>query len=284
MFEAITSLSTLEAAWEKVKDNAGAAGGDGETVGAFAAEAPSRLLALHRDLRSGRYHPGPNRVVLIPKRSGGTRPLSIPCVQDRVVHTAIALVLTPHLDALMAEGSFGYRPGRSVRQAVARIEQFRDAGYQWVIDADIERYFERVPHDALMTRLGEIIDDAATLDLIEQALIAGSESGRGLAQGSPLSPLLSNLYLDGFDDAIEQGEVRLVRFADDFVLLCRSEVRARDVLPQVAALLEERGLRLNPEKTRIVDFADGRRLSDRRSPIQRGSSDWRGAARHDPRL
>lgn len=260
MFEAISSLTTLEAAWEKVKGNAGAAGGDGETVSAFAAEAPSHLLALHRELRAGRYHPGPHRVVPIPKRSGGTRPLSIPCVRDRVVQTAIALELTPVFDAGMAEGSFGYRPGRSVRQAVARIERFRDAGYQWVIDADIERYFEKVPHDALMSALGRVIEDRAVLDLIEQGLIAGAAGGRGLAQGSPLSPLLSNFYLDGFDDAVEAAEVRLVRFADDFVLLCRSESRARAMLPRVAALLEERGLRLNPEKTRIVDFAEGFRF------------------------
>ncbi len=168
------------------------------------------------------------------------RPLSIPCVADRIVHTAIAMILTPLLDGQMAEGSFGYRPGRSVRQAVARIERFRDAGFGWVVDADIERYFETVPHDGLMTRLGNLIDDTATLDLIEQSLVAGSDSGRGLAQGSPLSPLLSNLYLDGFDDDIEQGAVRLVRFADDFVLLCKSEDKARAEMPRIAALLEQR--------------------------------------------
>lgn len=115
LFEQITALIALEAAWGRVRENGGAAGGDGESVAEFDAQAPTRLLALHRALRSGRYHPGPHRVVPIPKRSGGVRPLSIPCVADRVVHTAIAQALTPMLDRGMADGSFGYRPGRSVR-------------------------------------------------------------------------------------------------------------------------------------------------------------------------
>lgn len=260
LFAEITDLATLSAAWERVKDNDGAAGGDGETVGQFAAQAPSRLLALRADLRGGRYHPGPHRLVAIPKADGTTRPLSIPCVVDRVVHTALAQVLTPRLDHHMAEGSFGYRPGRSVAQAVERIERFRDAGFCWVVDADIERYFETVPHDALMALLERVIDDRDVLGLIEQALVAASDLGRGLAQGSPLSPLLSNLYLDSFDDDIEQGAVRLVRFADDFVLLCKSQDKAQALLPRIADLLEQRGLRLNPEKTRIVDFAQGFRF------------------------
>lgn len=260
LFDDITDLAALSAAWDKVRDNQGAAGGDGVGVEEFAARAPSLLLGLRADLRTGRYRPGPHRSVLIAKPSGGVRPLSIPCVIDRVVHTAIANALTRLLDSHMAPGSFGYRPGRSVAQAVARIEALRESGFVWVVDADIERYFETIPHDALMRVLAAWIDDKAVLDLIEQSLVAASDSGRGLAQGSPLSPFLSNLYLDDFDDSMEQGAVRLVRFADDFVLMCKTQDKAQDMLPRLAAALQERGLRLNADKTRIVDFAEGFRF------------------------
>lgn len=260
LFESVTSLVTLEAAWEKVKENAGAAGGDGMTVEDFDSAAAANLLALQSALRRRRYRPGPNRQVLILKRSGGTRPLTIPTVTDRVAQTAAALILTPLLDPEMESSSFGYRPGRSVQQAVARIEALRNAGYAWVIDADIERYFEMVPHDRLMTLLDGFIDDPLLTDLIALWLEHAGDHGRGLPQGSPLSPLLSNLYLDSFDESFAEGGVRLVRFADDFVLLCRSREGAERTLPRVSERLRDRGLRLNAEKTRIVSFEEGFRF------------------------
>lgn len=260
LFERVTRLDTLETAWGRVLRNAGAAGGDGVTVGVFAQGVPSRLLSLHRELRSGAYRPGPLRRLSVPKPDGSFRPLAIPPVVDRVAQTAAALVLTPLLDGEMEEASFGYRPGRSVQQAVARVALWRDRGHGWVVDADIERYFERVPHDRLLDRLERSIGPGPLTGLVAVWLEAGAEDGVGLAQGSPLSPLLSNLYLDDLDEALEGRGVRLVRFADDFVLLCRSRESAERTLDHAAAALETAGLRLNREKTRIVPFDQGFRF------------------------
>lgn len=260
LFEQVTRLDTLEQAWGRVLRNAGAAGGDGVTVGRFAEAAPSRLLALHRALRTGVYRPGPLRCLSIPKPSGGFRPLAIPPVVDRVAQTAAALILTPVMEGEFEDASFGYRPGRSVQQAVARIAQWRDKGYQWVIDADIERYFERVPHDRLLVRVERSIGAGPLTHLIATWLEHGADGGVGLAQGSPLSPLLSNLYLDDMDEAMDGRGVRLVRFADDFVVLCRSQDKAERTLDHVAAVLDGCGLRLNRDKTRIVPFDQGFRF------------------------
>lgn len=260
LFESATRLDRLEEAWQRVRLNQGAAGGDGQTVAAFERTAAARLLALHRDLRSGRYVPGPIRRVEIPKPDGGSRPLAIPCVVDRVAQTATALTLGPVLDPEFNEASFGYRPGRSVEQAVARVRHWRDQGYLWVVDGDIKRYFENVPHDPLLARIEERIGEGPLSLLIALWLETAAPAGRGLPQGSPLSPLLANLYLDTVDDAIAGKGTRLVRFADDFVLLCRERERAEAALTRIAELLARHGLELNPDKTRIISFEQGFRF------------------------
>lgn len=264
LFEAISRLDTLEAAWEKVRANAGGAGGDRVTVEEFSIDVPTRLVRLQLALRHGTYRPGPLRRVEVPKDSGGVRVLSIPTIADRVVQTAAALVLGPRLDAEMAESSFGYRPGRSVAMAVARVADLRRAGYGWVVDGDIERYFDRVPHDRLLARLERSVAEPAVLDLVALWLDAfsGPEGGWGLGlpQGSPIAPLLANLYLDDVDERIAGRGVRLVRFADDFLLMCRSEAAAGNARDRMAALLAEHGLRLNPDKTRVVPFEQGFRF------------------------
>jgi CRISPR-associated protein Cas1 len=260
LFAEATRLDRLEDAWERVRANAGAAGGDGETVARFAGEAATRLLQLHRALRNGRYRPGPVRRVDIPKAGGGARPLCIPCVADRVAQTAVMLTLMPVLEPEMEDDSFAYRPGRSVRQAVARVIRHRDDGFQWVVDGDIERYFERVPHERLLARLRRAVGDGPLTELVATWLEAAEPTGRGLPQGAPVSPLLANLYLDDVDEAIARRGVRLVRFADDFVLLCRDRDRAEAALDRIAALLAGHGLRLNADKTRIVSFEQGFRF------------------------
>ncbi len=260
LFAEATRLDRLDQGWQRVCANAGASGGDGETVARFAGTAPSRLLALHRDLRRGEYRPGPVRRVDIPKPDGSARPLRIPCVVDRVAQTAVMLTLGPLLDAEMEDDSFGYRPGRSVQQAVARIARHRDQGFRWVVDGDIERYFDSVPHDRLLERLGASIGDGPLTELIALWLESAGEAGRGLPQGSPLSPLLANLYLDAVDEAIAGRGVRLVRFADDFVLLCRDPDTAQGALERIGALLRAHGLRLHPDKTRVVSFDQGFRF------------------------
>jgi len=227
----------------------------------FFNDAPRRLWRLGHVLRDGRYRPGPIRHVEIPKPGGrGVRPLAIPCVVDRIAQTAVSDVLMPLLDEEFEPASFGYRPGRSVKQAVERVRTFRGDAYEWVVDADIEKYFEKIPHDMLMARWAESVADGPLTELIWTWLTHAAPDGRGVSQGSPLSPLLANLYLDRIDEALDGRGARLIRFADDFVILCRSKGGAERALDKTAALLAEHGLRLNREKTRIVDFARGFRF------------------------
>lgn len=257
LFERVIAFDTMHAAWMKVAGNHGAPGGDGVTVAQVGRDAMGRLSQLCADLSDGTYRPGPLRHVDIPKRSGGTRRLSIPCVIDRVAQGAVTAVLVPLLDPEFEDSSFGYRPGRSVQQAVERVAMLRRQGFEWVVDADIERYFDTVPHAPLLERLSRHVGDTRLLALIGEWLAAAAPEGVGLPQGSPISPLLANLYLDEVDERIERHGVRLVRFADDFVLLCRSEAAAAGARQRVAALLDGLGLSLHPEKTRIVSFDDG---------------------------
>lgn len=256
-FQTIIHAEGLLSAWNKVLRNAGAPGGDGETVGHFQNRHLGALRHLYTDLCEGTYAPGPVRHLKIPKPSGGVRPLSIPCVIDRVAQTAVAQHLTQVLEPEFEDSSFGYRPGRSVNMAAMRIGVLRDQGYVWVVDGDIERYFENVPHDKLMDKLARYEPNAQVLALVRLWLKSGDPDGTGLLQGSPLSPILSNLYLDDIDEQIEASGVRLVRFADDFVLLCKREADAEAAKARIADLLEQHGLKLNREKTKIVPFDRG---------------------------
>ena len=260
LFDRATAEACLARAWAKVWSNAGAAGGDGISPQSFFPMADRRIARLRRDLRNGSYRPGPLRRLEIPKPGGGLRPLAIPCVADRIAQTAAAEVLTPAFDEEFETASFGYRPGRSVEQAVQGISRARTEGFDWVVDADIERYFETIPHDALMARWHESVSEGPLTQLVWTWITHAGPAGRGLAQGSPLSPLLANLYLDRLDEAFHGKATRLVRFADDFVILCRSEGDAERALGKAERVLSEHGLALNREKSRIVDFDRGFRF------------------------
>ncbi|NVO14046.1 MAG: CRISPR-associated endonuclease Cas1 [Rhodoplanes sp.] len=260
LYDRVAAVDTLRQAWEKVKANNGAAGGDGMTVARFALVAESMIERLAQGLRTGQYRPGPARRVLIPKTDGGVRPLDIPCVHDRVVQGAATLVLDPVLDREFADSSFAYRRGRSVAQAVARIGSLRRQGFTHVVDGDIRAYFERIPHDRLIAKLEEHVDDHALVDLIWLWLETYSLTGRGVPQGAPISPLLANLYLDTVDDRIERAGVRLVRFADDFVLLTKTPASAETALAEMTRLLAAEGLEIHPDKTRLVSFEEGFRF------------------------
>lgn len=260
LYDGVTTFKSLWTAWEKVRANAGAAGGDGIGVTQFANGAQGRVSQLSHKLREGRYAPGPIRRVHVPKKAGGLRPLDIPCVVDRVAQASVANALIPILEPEFEDSSFAYRPGRSVAQAVRRVMSLRREGYRHVLDGDIVRYFESIPHEALIARLEQHVDDPALIDLIGVWLEHHSHTERGVPQGSPLSPILANLYLDAVDEAIETRGVRLVRYADDFLVLCRSADLAVDSMQRMTKLLAEYGLELHPEKSRLIDFERGFRF------------------------
>ena len=260
LYDQVASVQMLAKAFDRVRFNNGAAGGDGISVQHFASSADLRLRRLAHELRTGRYLPGPLRRVYIPKSSGGLRPLDIPCVVDRVVQAAAALVLDPILDREMEPSSFAYRRGRSVAHAVARVASLRREGYRHVVDGDIVRFFERIPHERLIVRLEKYIDDPALIDLVWLWLESAMPSGLGVPQGSPISPLLANVYLDQIDEEIEGRGIRLVRFADDFLLLCKSEGLAETALGKMKTMLARHGLELHASKTRLVDFDQGFRF------------------------
>lgn len=276
VFERATAMPSLETAWAKVFANGGAAGGDGVSLRRFLVNVHARLARLRASLLSGEYSPAPLRRVDIPKTDGGLRPLAIPAVVDRVAQTAVMQALAPLLDKELEDSSFAYRAGRSVRDAVERVRMLHAAGHLYVVDADIERYFERVPHDRLMARLDEAMTEGPTTRLIALWLEHAGSGGRGLPQGSPLSPLLANLYLDRIDEAFARRGARIVRFADDFVILCDSRAGAEGALSKVERLLDEHGLKLNRDKTRVTSFDQGFRFLGHlfvRSLVLAGQSD-----------
>lgn len=274
IFDSAVSINGLGMGWERVRANGGSAGGDGMTIDAFAAGAGARIAELACALREGGYRPGPLRVVHIPKASGSKRKLTIPSLRDRVAQSAVTQILTPLLDAEMEDASFGYRPGRGVADAVKRVEMLRRQGFVWTIDADIDDFFDTIPIDALMTRFGASVSDSPLTDLVAVWLEQGAVLGRGIAQGSPLSPLLANLYLDALDEEFSRKGLRIVRYADDFLVLAKDRPSAEAGFVKVEKLLGEHGLKLDPQKTRIAAYDDTLRFL--------GSVFVRGWAMADP--
>lgn len=263
LFDAITDVTALAVAFDRVRENDGAHGGDGQSIAQFEQRLERNLSDLVAELRTGRYRAEPARPVKIPKRSGGTRELKIPAVRDRVVQTAASNLLVPGFEPIFAALSFGYRPGRSVEQAVRMVDRYRREGLTWAVDADIHAYFDSVSHRALIKVLQEHVDDPAFVDLVSLWLETYGIRGRGLPQGSPLSPVLANLFLDNLDDAFALGPARLVRYADDFVILAADRTAAETARDEAARLLAARGLDLHPHKTRIVNFDQGFRFLGR---------------------
>jgi RNA-directed DNA polymerase len=263
LIDKVWSLKTLQMAWAKVEANAGAAGVDRVSVGMFAKVAQEQLEKLSRQLREGSYRPQPVRRVWIPK-PGSTekRPLGIPAVCDRIVQTALRMVLEPIFERDFARESFGFRPGRGCQQAIDKVEQLLAEGYIHVVDADIKSYFDMIPHRALLDRVKAKVVDGRILALVEQFLKQGvleelkgwSPTERGTPQGAVISPLLANLYLDALDWKLHLEGWELVRYADDFVVLCRTPGQAQEVLETIRTWCETAGLQLHPEKTRLVDM------------------------------
>jgi RNA-directed DNA polymerase len=252
--------STLEAAWRRVERNKGAAGVDGQGIARFAAGAERYLAELHENLKNDSYRPSPVRRVDIPKGDGQTRPLGIPTIKDRIVQTALKMTIEPIFEVQFRAGSYGFRPGRSCKDALREVDRLLQEGFTHVVDADLKSYFDTIPHDKLMARVGETISDGRILSLIDgflkqeiMSVMARWQPTTGTPQGAVLSPLLANIYLHPLDLLMEQGGYRMVRYADDFVILCGTEAEAMAALRDVKAWTGANGLTLHPDKTRIVD-------------------------------
>jgi RNA-directed DNA polymerase len=255
----------LQRAWERVRKNKGAGGVDGVTIARFEESLDRFLDVLHRQLKDGRYRPRPVKRVEIDKP--GTmkkRPLGIPTVIDRVCQQALVQVLEPIFEPTFREASFGYRPGRSAHMAMRRI--WRQLGQaEWIVDADIADFFGSLSHERLVDRVADRVADGKVLSLIRSMLTAGAlrdgvfESAvAGTPQGGVASPLFSNIYLAVFDEKMAEAGFALTRYADDWVIVCRSRSEAERALASARAVLEgELGLRLHPEKTRIVHITRG---------------------------
>jgi len=251
----------LLSACRQVLANQGAAGVDHVTVEAFADHEPAHLKKLADELATGHYRPQSIRRVHIPK-PGSTqlRPLGIPTVRDRVVQTTLLHVLEPIFEIDFAPQSYGFRPGRGCKDALRRVDELLKQGYTHVVDADLQSYFDTIPHQRLLERVAGKVADGRVLKLIEAFLKAGVMEGltqwtpqAGAPQGAVLSPLLSNIYLDELDHHLAVLGLQMVRYADDFVVLCRSEAEARQALEEVRRWTTQAGLTLHPDKTRIVD-------------------------------
>ncbi len=252
--------ATLEAAWRKVERNKGSAGIDGQSVERFAAGAGLYLAELHEALKCGLYRPSPVKRVDIPKGDGRTRPLGIPTVKDRVVQTALKMAIEPIFETQFREGSYGFRPGRGCKDALREVDRLLKEGYAHVVDADLKSYFDTIPHHRLMALVAQKISDGRVLELIEgylrQDVMKEMERWTpttGTPQGAVISPLLANIYLHPLDLLMEEGGYKMVRYADDFVILCRSAEEAVAALRRVTAWTTANGLTLHPDKTRIGD-------------------------------
>jgi RNA-directed DNA polymerase len=264
LMDKVWAPHTLAAAWQRVAANKGAAGVDGLSIARFKARASHYLAELEQALREGSYQPLPARRVYIPKGPGKVRPLGISAVKDRVVQAAVKMVLEPIFERDFLPGNYGFRPGRGCKDALREVDQWLKAGYTWVVDVDLESYFDTIPKVPLLARVAEKVSDGTLLDLLQRFLAQDILEGmqqwtplRGVPQGSVLSPLLSNLYLHPLDRVVGQAGYQIVRYCDDLVLLCRTQAEAEAALALVQGWTAQHGLRLHPEKTRIVDSSRG---------------------------
>jgi len=260
LLEKVLARNNLNNAYKRVKANKGAPGADGMTVEEALPWLKEHGKEMTDSIRSGKYKPDPVRRKEIPKPDGGVRKLGIPSVKDRIVQQAIAQVLTPIYEPLFSEGSYGYRPGRSAQDAVLRIRGYADEGYEWAVLLDLSQYFDTLNHEKLLNLLRMNVKDEGLVQLIKRFLKSGvMENGvkaattAGSPQGGPLSPLLANIYLNEFDQEYGKRNVPVIRYADDIVLLCKSERAAERLLESSIRYLETKlKLKVNREKSHIA--------------------------------
>lgn len=267
LIEQFLSSTNFQLAWEQVASNQGCAGVDGETISHFAQQEQTYLQYLREALQKGTYRPLPLRQLFIPKSDGGWRNLAVPTVRDRVIQQALLQVLHPVMERGFSSSSFAYRPGRGHHQAVRQVAIWRDRGYEWVLDGDIIQYFDSVQHPRLLAEFAERLNHSAFIELIEEWLSVGvlTQQGlvfpqKGLPQGAVISPILANIYLDDFDKLLSQSDLKLVRYADDFLVLSRSQKRLVQATEDIQQMLTSIGLQLHPKKTHITNFDRGFRF------------------------
>lgn len=261
LIDKVYAERTLQAAWHHVRANGGAAGVDHVTVTMFEQDLDRHLAILATHLRDGTYRPQAIRRTWIDKPgSREQRPLGIPTVRDRIVQTALRLVLEPIFERTFAAQSYGFRPRRGCKDALRRVATLLTAGSTWVVDADLRHYFDTIPQHALTQRVREQVADGRLLALLDAFLTQPVMEGlstwtpdEGTPQGAVISPLLANIYLNPLDHAMVDAGFEMVRYADDFVILCRSEADAERALALVRAWTQVAGLTVHPEKTRVVD-------------------------------
>ena len=261
----LAEATNLTSAWERVRDNQGCAGVDGISIQDFEQWLNNNLSLLVKELLRESYRPLPLLKILVDKGNGESRALSIPTVRDRVAQAAALNVLEPIFEAEFEECSFAYRKGRSVRQAVLTVREYYNQGYHWVLDADIDAFFDSVPHSQLLIKVERLVPDKKILRLIRNWVKAEVWNGhevfrltKGIPQGSVISPMLANLYLDELDEELLAHGLRLVRYADDFLVLCKDEAKAQQAVRLTEAVLKRMELEL--DEADIVHFDQGFRF------------------------
>jgi len=258
LMDKVYARRTLETAWKRVENNSGATGVDRMSVEQFRTHQDRYLLELHESLREGSYQPEAVRRVYIPKGKGETRPLGIPTVKDRVVQTALKMALEPIFEKEFLPMSYGFRPGRGCKDALREVDGLIKDGHTRVVDADLKSYFDSIPRADLLSLVKEKIGDGQILSLLDsylrQEIVEEMKTWTpmmGTPQGAVISPLLANVYLHPLDMRMMESEHKMVRYADDFVIMCRSRGEAESALTQVREWTENNGLTLHPEKTRV---------------------------------
>src|SRR5271170_615022 len=267
LIDKVYQRKNLEKAWERVRANRGSGGVDGQSLEAYGAQLDQQLERLRQELREQSYQPQPVRQAPIPKaggKPGEVRMLGVPTVYDRVCQQALLQRLEPIFEPVFDEANFGYRRGRSTKDALTKVWKEIESGREWIVDADLKDFFGSVDHEKLLTLVAQQVADGRVLRLIKAMLKAGSygqgklfPSERGTPQGGVASPLLSNILLTPFDQEMRRKGYQLTRFADDWVITCKSVAEARAALAAATRILERLGVRLNPQKTRIVHIQQG---------------------------
>src|SRR5947209_9584520 len=262
LIDKVYAQETLAAAWKRVKRNRGSAGVDRETIDDFACRAETRLARLAQQIEGDTYEPKPIRRTWIPKMgSSELRPLGIPTVTDRIAETALRMTIEPIFEKKFMECSYGFRPKRSTKDALRRVQQHLDAGRTFVVDIDIQKYFDTIDHGLLMEEVKKEVSDGRVLRMIEKSLSRGvmettksyAALEEGTPQGSVISPLLANIFLHPVDEAMTRAGYEVVRYADDCVVMCQTRQEAERAMRRMQELIAERRLTLHPEKTKLID-------------------------------